>query len=105
MHNALRVTQWCLPEGVAGAVLRRRLQGQRARSGSRGWLSGPAFRRALVCAHETFTKGRSIFSRSSENGRAFLHSYRVHRRGTSPLGWLAVLKRVGELIRGPCDGI
>ena len=32
---------------------------------------GPALRCALICTHETFTKGTSIFSRSTENEPAF----------------------------------
>ena len=32
---------------------------------------GPALRCVLVCTHETFAKGRSIFSRSTENGPSF----------------------------------
>ena len=34
-------------------------------------LRGSALRCVLVRTHETFTKGRSIFSRSTENGPAF----------------------------------
>ena len=34
-------------------------------------VSGPALRSALVCTYKTFTNGRSIFSRSTENGPAF----------------------------------
>ena len=36
-----------------------------------GAARGPALRCVLVCTHEIFTKGRSIFSRSTENGPAF----------------------------------
>ena len=32
---------------------------------------GPALCCVLVCTHRTFTKGRSIFSRSTKNGPAF----------------------------------
>ena len=38
-----------------------------------------------LCTHETFTKGGSICSRSTENGPAFPQSSRVHRRSVSPL--------------------
>ena len=41
---------------------------------------GPALRCVLVCTHKTFTKGRSIFSHSTENGPAFPYSSRVQPR-------------------------
>ena len=53
-----------------------------AARGERGRL-----RCALVYTHETFTKGRSISSRSTESGPACPQSSRVHRRSVRPLGW------------------
>ena len=47
-----------------------------------------------LCTHETFTKGRSIFSRSTENGPAFPQSSRVHRRSASPLSGPVVLSMI-----------
>ena len=38
-----------------------------------------------LCTHKAFTKGRSIFSRSTENGPAFPESSGAHRRSASPL--------------------
>ena len=43
-------------------------------------VRGPAFRCVLVCTRKAFTKGRSIFSRSTENGPAFPESSRVQPR-------------------------
>ena len=46
---------------------------------------GPALHRVLVCTHKTFTKGRHIFSRSTENRPAFPCLSRIHRRSASSL--------------------
>ena len=36
-----------------------------------GWFVSDFCRRQFLCTHKTFTKGRPIFSRSTENGSAF----------------------------------
>ena len=45
-----------------------------------GQHRGPALRCVRVCTHKTFTKGESIFSRSTENGPACPRSGRVQPR-------------------------